>query len=107
MRKKNEHTTPGLIRSSAAEDLTFIAATGDQEQATILRYEDETMWLTQKMPVMSCMTRIPAIMRCPKSAFGGSALTEASVVKCHLTTADNRKNLRVRHSVRQAMDDVP
>lgn len=107
MIKTNKYATPGLIRSSAAEYLTFIAATGDQEQATRLRHEDENMWPTQKMPVMSCEAGVPANMRHPKCAFEGSALTEASVVKCHLTTADNRKNFRIRHSMRQAMDDVP
>ena len=34
-----------LIRSSAAEYLTFIAATGDSEQSIEMRYEDENIWL--------------------------------------------------------------
>ena len=37
------------IRSSAAEYLTFIAATGDDEDSIEIRYEDENIWLTQKM----------------------------------------------------------
>ncbi len=37
------------IRSSAAEYLTFIAATGDDKEAIEVRYEDENIWLTQKM----------------------------------------------------------
>lgn len=41
--KKKEIT----IRSSAAEYLTYIAATG--EEGIELRYEDENIWLTQKM----------------------------------------------------------
>lgn len=41
--KKKEIT----IRSSAAEYLTYIAVTG--EQGVELRYEDENIWLTQKM----------------------------------------------------------
>lgn len=45
MKKKNEIT----IRSSAAEYLTFIAATGDDPQSFEMRYEDENIWLTQKM----------------------------------------------------------
>ena len=43
--KKKEIT----IRSSAAEYLTFIAATGDNPQSFEMRYEDENIWLTQKM----------------------------------------------------------
>ena len=37
------------IRSSAAEYLTFIAATGDSDQGFEMRYQDENIWLTQKM----------------------------------------------------------
>lgn len=37
------------IRSSAAEYLTYIAATGDNPESIEVRYEDENIWLTQKM----------------------------------------------------------
>ncbi|MBA1334732.1 MAG: putative DNA-binding protein in cluster with Type I restriction-modification system [Firmicutes bacterium] len=37
------------IRSSAAEYLTYIAATGDNPHSVEMRYEDENIWLTQKM----------------------------------------------------------
>jgi hypothetical protein len=37
------------LRSSAAEYLTFVAATGDAPQSIEMRYEDENIWLTQKM----------------------------------------------------------
>ena len=36
-----------LIRSSAAEYLTYIAASG--EEGIEIRYQDENIWLTQKM----------------------------------------------------------
>ena len=45
-KKKNNEMT---IRSSAAEYLTYIAATGDNPQSLEMRYEDENVWLTQKM----------------------------------------------------------
>ena len=45
MAKKNEIT----IHSSAAEYLTFIAAAGDDKNSIEMRYEDENIWLTQKM----------------------------------------------------------
>lgn len=43
--KKNEIS----IRSSAAEYLTFVASTGDSQESIEMRYEDENIWLTQKM----------------------------------------------------------
>ena len=44
-KKKNEVT----IHSSAAEYLTFVAASGDSPESFEMRYEDENIWLTQKM----------------------------------------------------------
>ena len=44
-KKKNQIT----IHSSAAEYLTFIASAGDSEDSVEMRYEDENIWLTQKM----------------------------------------------------------
>jgi hypothetical protein len=37
------------IRSSAAEYLTYVAATGNHPESVEMRYEDENIWLTQKM----------------------------------------------------------
>ena len=37
------------IRSSAAEYLTYVAAIGDQPDAIEIRYENENVWLTQKI----------------------------------------------------------
>ena len=44
-KKKNEIK----IRSSAAEYLTYVAAIGDNPESIEVRYEDENIWLTQKM----------------------------------------------------------
>ena len=46
MKKKKDEVT---IRSSAAEYLTYIASVGDQQDSFEMRYEDENIWLTQKM----------------------------------------------------------
>lgn len=43
--KKNEVT----IRSSAAEYLTYVAVVGNDTKSIEVRYEDENIWLTQKM----------------------------------------------------------
>lgn len=37
------------IRSSAAEYLTFVAASGDDKNSVEVRYADENIWITQKM----------------------------------------------------------
>lgn len=43
--KKNDIT----VRSGAAEYLTYVAAVGEKEDSFEVRYEDENIWLTQKM----------------------------------------------------------
>ena len=45
MVKKKEVT----VRSSMAEYLTYVSAVGDSANSVELRYEDENIWLTQKM----------------------------------------------------------
>jgi hypothetical protein len=47
MNKKQDEVS--IIRSSAAEYLTFVASTGGDEDSIEMRYEDENIWLTQKM----------------------------------------------------------
>lgn len=37
------------IRSSAAEYLTYVASTGSNGESIEMRYENENIWLTQKM----------------------------------------------------------
>lgn len=49
------------IRSSAAEYLTYIAVTGDNPQSIEMRYEDENIWLTQKMLAALYDVEIPTI----------------------------------------------
>jgi len=49
------------IRSSAAEYLTFVAATGDAPQSIEMRYEDENIWLTQKMLAELYNVEVPTI----------------------------------------------
>lgn len=44
-KKKNEIN----IRSSAAEYLTYVTSIGNQKNSIEMRYEDENIWLTQKM----------------------------------------------------------
>ena len=47
MKYDNRKKADKLIRSSAAEYLTYVATAG--ENGVELRYEDENIWLTQKM----------------------------------------------------------
>lgn len=50
MKKADTTTQTALVRSSAAEYLTFIAATGQGGVEAV--YADENVWLTQKMMIV-------------------------------------------------------
>jgi hypothetical protein len=50
-----------IVRSSAAEYLTFVAAGGGSETSVEMRYEDENIWLTQKMMATLYDVSVPAI----------------------------------------------
>jgi hypothetical protein len=61
MRKANKTIQEATIRSSAAEYLTFVSATGGAEKSIEMRYEDENIWLTQKMMAELYGVSVPAI----------------------------------------------
>jgi hypothetical protein len=67
------------IRSSAAEYLTYIAASG--EQGIEIRYEDENVWLTQKMMAKLYDVELPTINEHIKTIFKDNELLENSTIR--------------------------
>jgi hypothetical protein len=103
--KKKSKATPGasLIRSSAAEYLTFVAAGGNSEVSVEMRYEDENIWLTQKMMAELYAVSVPAINQHLKRIFSDNELEETSVVKQYLITAADGKGYQTKHYSLQAI----
>ena len=69
------------IRSSAAEYLTFIAATGENEERVEVRYEDENIWITQKMLAVLYEVETNTINYHIKKIFEDSELTEEATIR--------------------------
>ena len=78
--KKNEIS----IRSSAAEYLTYVASIGEQEDSIEMRYEDENIWLTQKMIATLYDVSIAAVNQHIKKIYGDSELEPESTIKKYL-----------------------
>lgn len=78
MNKKKEIS---LIRSSAAEYLTFVAATGDSNESVEMRYEDENIWLTQKMMSVLYNVDVRTVNEHIKKIYTDSELTEDSTIR--------------------------
>lgn len=76
---KNKHDI--TIRSSAAEYLTFIAATGDDSQSFEMRYEDENIWLTQKMLAALYDVSVSAINQHLKKIFDDNELASKATIR--------------------------
>ncbi|MCL2251592.1 MAG: virulence RhuM family protein [Treponema sp.] len=91
------------IRSSAAEYLTFIAATGDNPASVEMRYEDENIWLTQKMMAELYNIETPTINYHLKKIFEDNELLEDSVIRNFLITASDGKNYNTKHYNLQAI----
>lgn len=77
-KKANNQIT---IRSSAAEYLTFIAATGDDKNSVEVRYEDENIWITQKMLAALYEVETNTINYHIKKIFEDSELTEEATIR--------------------------
>ena len=77
MAKKQEVT----IRSSAAEYLTFVAATGENQDNIEMRYEDENIWLTQKMLATLYDVEVPTINYHIKKIFRDSELQSEATIR--------------------------
>jgi len=95
--KKNTEIS---IRSSAAEYLTFVAATGDNPQSIEMRYEDENIWLTQKLLATLYDVDIATINEHLKNIFEDRELYEGATIRNFLIvqTEGNRQVQReVKH----------
>lgn len=102
--KKTRPPTGSLTHSSAAEYLTFIAATGAQQTSVEMRYEDENIWLTQKMMATLYDVDVRTINEHLKRIFADGELAEgAPVIRNFRITATDGKNYDTKHYNLQAI----
>ena len=78
LKKKKDEIT---IRSSAAEYLTYVATVGDQKDSIEMHYEDENIWLTQKMMATLYDVGLPTINEHIKKIYVDSELEEAATIR--------------------------
>lgn len=100
---ENEKKDSALVRSSAAEYLTFVASTGEDRDSIEMRYEDENIWLTQKMMSALYDVSVAAINQHLKKIFEDGELQEEAVIKKYLITATDGKKYNTNHYNLQAI----
>lgn len=91
-KKKNEIS---IVRSSAAEYLTFLTATGQSDVNAI--YADENVWLTQKMMGILYDVKVNTINYHLQKAFKSGELDKNSVIRIFRITASDGKPYNAQH----------
>jgi hypothetical protein len=84
-----------IIRSSAAEYLTFISATGQSSVEVI--YADENIWLSQKMMGELYSVNVRTISDHLQKVFTDNELDKNSVIRKFRITANDGKNYDTQH----------
>ena len=95
MAKKKQEIT---IRSSTAEYLTFVAATGDNPTSVEMRYEDENIWLTQKLMATLYDVEVNTINEHIKKIFSDNELNEDATIR-KFRIVQNEGNRQVSREV--------
>lgn len=90
--KKNEVS---IVRSSAAEYLTFVAASG--QGGVEAMYADENVWVSQKMMGLLYDVEPHTINYHLKKVFGDNELVEDSVTRNFRVTAADGKSYNTKH----------
>lgn len=83
------------IRNSTAEFLIFTAQAG--EESLEVRYEDETIWLTQKLIAQLFDVTVPTINEHLKNILASNELQEDSVIRKFRITAADGKSYDTQH----------
>ena len=86
-----------LVHSSSAEYLTYIAANGTSPDSIEIRYENENIWLSQKMMAELYDVTVSAINQHIKKVLEDGELSEDSVIKKYLITAADGKKYSTNH----------
>ena len=86
----HENHEKKLIRNSTAEFLIFTGQAG--EQSIEARYEDETIWLTQKLMAELFAVDVRTVSEHLKNIFQSSELLEDSVIRKFRNTATDGKS---------------
>jgi len=93
--RKKKSPGASLVRSSAAEYLTFVAASGGGGVEAV--YADENVWLSQKMMAQLYDVEVPTINYHLKKVFEDSELEADSVIRNFRITAADAKTYDTKH----------
>ena len=99
MAKKKKSTWDSLEpqKSSAAQFITYVASVGGVDEKFEIRYEDENIWMSQKMLAQVYGIEIPTVSYHLRKIFEDAELDRNSVIREILITAADGKRYAVKH----------
>lgn len=95
--KKSSWDSMEPQKSSAAQFLTYVASVGSVDERYEIRYEDENIWMSQKMLAQVYDVDLRTISYHIKKIFKDAELDEGSVIQKYWITADDGKKYSVNH----------
>ena len=96
-RKNNSNRNLEPQKSSAAQFLTYIASAGESSEKFEIRYEDENIWMSQKMLAAVYGIEVHSVNYHIKKIFADAELDESSVIRKIRITGSDGKNYSVNH----------
>ena len=96
-KKKSNWDNMEPQKSSAAQFITYVASVGESHEQYELRYENENIWMSQKMLAAVYGVEVPNIAYHLRKLFADAELEKGSVIKDFLITAPDGKNYGVKH----------
>ena len=96
-KKPNDNWNLEPQKSSAAQFLTYIASTGAGGEKYEIRYEDENIWMSQKMLAAVYGIEVNSINYHIKKIFADAELDEDSVIRKIRITGPDGKTYSVNH----------
>jgi hypothetical protein len=83
-----------IIPSSTAQYLTFVSASGDDPESIEVRYEDENIWMTQKMMAELYGVSVPAINQHINTLLSTGEIDSATVKKYLIVQIEGARQVK-------------
>jgi len=96
-KKKSNWDNMEPQKSSAAQFITYIASTGTGSEKYEIRYEDENIWMSQKMLAEVYGVEIPNIAYHLRKIFEDAELEEGRCIKEFLIDLPDGRKFKVKH----------
>jgi hypothetical protein len=94
MKKEIEKSQTQRVESSSAQYLTFISSTGDDSASMEVRYENENIWMTQKMMAELYGVSIPAINQHIKKLTDDGEINDSTLKQYLIVQKEGKREVK-------------